>query len=467
MTVCLDSGDETHRLSISQHSNVQELRAMIGRCAGVHADGFQLQAQEVDDWGIEFDNESKSLKSLGLRNDIQLKVNGATLSTSSPPSTPPRIGGGDDDIEIAGYTRVSSTGSTGVNFPGDCTPPSRQRTGGIGVSTGVGTGTRGSWVSNWNKKADCGYVGLSNQGATCYLNSLLQSLFMTYELRKGLYQWEYDDQKYEALEECVPAQLQRLFVNLQTSEERAVETTALTAAFGWTDADAFEQQDVNELLVILYDALEQKFKGTPQAGLIKALYSGEYDDCVICKCCGNKAGNQAVQKLRSNHSIEPNACSLWCTGAGASGFTSLDLAIREFGSTEKIGSIQEGLTQYFKSEILDGDNQYHCEKCEKEGRGPKQDAEKGLKLTKVPYILSIGLKRFDYDWERDCRIKVDDEVIFPDVLDMAEFLDMEPASAPEPEASSSGEDVDASAAVEEGTPPIEHCGFGTRGFLPD
>lgn len=34
------------------------------------------------------------------------------------------------------------------------------------------------------------FVGLSNQGATCYLNSLLQSLFMTPEFRQGLYSWK-------------------------------------------------------------------------------------------------------------------------------------------------------------------------------------------------------------------------------------------------------------------------------------
>ena len=31
------------------------------------------------------------------------------------------------------------------------------------------------------------YVGLSNQGATCYLNSLIQSLYMTPEFRSAIY----------------------------------------------------------------------------------------------------------------------------------------------------------------------------------------------------------------------------------------------------------------------------------------
>jgi len=36
-------------------------------------------------------------------------------------------------------------------------------------------------------RADCGYVGLHNQGATCYLNSLLQVMYCTNDLRRALY----------------------------------------------------------------------------------------------------------------------------------------------------------------------------------------------------------------------------------------------------------------------------------------
>ena len=32
-------------------------------------------------------------------------------------------------------------------------------------------------------------VGLSNQGATCYMNSFLSALYMTKEFRKALYEW--------------------------------------------------------------------------------------------------------------------------------------------------------------------------------------------------------------------------------------------------------------------------------------
>lgn len=38
--------------------------------------------------------------------------------------------------------------------------------------------------NNYDSKKETGYVGLRNQGATCYLNSLLQSLYFTNAFRK-------------------------------------------------------------------------------------------------------------------------------------------------------------------------------------------------------------------------------------------------------------------------------------------
>lgn len=60
-----------------------------------------------------------------------------------------------------------------------------------------------------------GYVGLVNQAMTCYLNSLLQALYMTPEFRNALYNWEYIDRSEKDETSSIPFQLQKLFLNLQ------------------------------------------------------------------------------------------------------------------------------------------------------------------------------------------------------------------------------------------------------------
>lgn len=81
-------------------------------------------------------------------------------------------------------------------------------------------------TSNFTKEANSyssssssgfGYVGLVNQAMTCYLNSLLQALFMTPEFRQALYNWEFDG--IDDLK-SIPYQLQKLFLNLQVSGEK-------------------------------------------------------------------------------------------------------------------------------------------------------------------------------------------------------------------------------------------------------
>ena len=75
------------------------------------------------------------------------------------------------------------------------------------------------------------------------------------------------------------------------------------------------------------------------------------------------------------------------------------------------------LENYLKPEILEGDNQYNCDKCNK-----KVNAEKGLKIIKSPPVLVIHLARFTIDWDTMQRIKIYDRVTFPFILNMNDYI---------------------------------------------
>jgi ubiquitin carboxyl-terminal hydrolase 47 len=87
------------------------------------------------------------------------------------------------------------------------------------------------------------YLGLSNQGATCYMNSFLQTLYMTPELREFLYEWNHIEDLHGDKAYSIPYQLQKLFTELQWSRRDNALTKDLTKSFGWGRNNSFEQQD--------------------------------------------------------------------------------------------------------------------------------------------------------------------------------------------------------------------------------
>lgn len=254
-------------------------------------------------------------------------------------------------------------------------------------------------------KSDTGYVGLVNQAMTCYLNSLIQTLYMTPEFRNAIYRWQSDYSNAEIGVKNIPYQLQRLFLQLQTSDKRAAETTDLTKSFGWDSSEVWQQHDVQELCRVMFDALELTWRNTDQEKLINQLYQGRMKDYVKCLECS-------------------------CESAREDTYLDIPLVIRPFGSSVAYGSVQEAMRAFVQPEILEGRDQYFCEKCNK-----KCDAHKGLKFLSFPYLLTLQMKRFDFDYNTMHRIKLNDRMTFPEVLNLNHLIE-EYSSSPDREAES-------------------------------
>ncbi|KAI6103506.1 hypothetical protein F5141DRAFT_1189842 [Pisolithus sp. B1] len=235
---------------------------------------------------------------------------------------------------------------------------------------------------NYDSKKETGYVGLKNQGATCYMNSLLQSLYCTRYFRKAVYQIPTED---EHPTESVSLALQRVFYHLQTSDQ-PVGTTELTKSFGWKSNDSFYQHDVQEFNRVLQDNLESKMKGTKAEGAIAKLFVGKMKSYI--KCVNVDYESSKIEEFK-------------------------DIQLNVKG----MKNLYESFRYYVAEETMEGENKYQAE-----GFG-LQDAKKGIIFESFPPVLHLQLKRFEYDIQRDAMVKINDRHEFPFEIDLAEFID--------------------------------------------
>lgn len=247
------------------------------------------------------------------------------------------------------------------------------------------TGVLWHTLTNYDSKKETGLVGLRNQGATCYLNSLLQSLYFTNAFRKAVYQIPTETE--ESLQNSAYT-LQRLFYQLQTSNT-TVDTRELTRSFGWETRHVFEQQDVQELSRKLMELLENKMKGTRAENVLPDLFVGKLKTYVKCI-------NVNYESSRTE--------DFWDVQLNVSGLATLENSFKDYIQVEK----------------LEGDNQYFAGDVHKH-----QDADKGVIFVSFPDVLHLQLKRFQYDFERDIMTKVNDRWEYPESFDVSPFLSSE------------------------------------------
>ncbi|PHU00294.1 Ubiquitin carboxyl-terminal hydrolase 12 [Capsicum chinense] len=229
-----------------------------------------------------------------------------------------------------------------------------------------------------DSKKETGFVGLKNQGATCYMNSLLQTLYHIPYFKKAVYHMPTTENDNPS--GSIPLALQSLFYKLQYSDT-SVATKELTKSFGWDSYESFMQHDVQELNRVLCEKLEDKMKGTVVEGTIQQLFEGHHMNYIEC----------INVDYRSNRKES---------------FYDLQLDVK--GCRD----VYTSFDKYVEEERLEGDNKYHAEKY------GLQDARKGVLFIDFPPVLQLQLKRFEYDFARDTMVKINDRYEFPLQLDL-------------------------------------------------
>ncbi|CAH8667870.1 unnamed protein product [Schistosoma curassoni] len=146
-----------------------------------------------------------------------------------------------------------------------------------------------------------------------------------------------------------------------------------------------EQHDALEFFQILGNDLDEALELCKLPKIVDVVLGGKFADQKICLDCPHRYTSYES-------------------------FTTLNVDILDHRN------LIDSLEQYVKGELLEGDNAYHCRMCNK-----KIPILKRMCIQKLPLVLTIQLKRFDYDWERGVSLKFNNYCEFPRHLDMLPY----------------------------------------------
>ncbi|KAJ8366960.1 hypothetical protein AAFF_G00336290 [Aldrovandia affinis] len=233
--------------------------------------------------------------------------------------------------------------------------------------------TSATALAGWTQDVSGGdphicYRGLANLGSTCYLNTVLQVLYMTEGFRDAV-------EREESKEGGVVVQLKSVFAGLKAAK---ASTLGLTQTLGIQNV--FEQQDAAEYFQQIVTSLSPH---------LSQIFQGSVKNSTVCE--------------RGNHDTSPEVCP----------FIVLPLSIDISPDCHHIYSVENGLKAYFRPSVLDGDNQMYCDFCEE-----KTDTETRCEMEQYPQVLTLHLMRFEFNYSCMCFVKNDCWVDIPVTLEL-------------------------------------------------
>ncbi|XP_009271710.1 PREDICTED: ubiquitin carboxyl-terminal hydrolase 12-like isoform X2 [Aptenodytes forsteri] len=213
-------------------------------------------------------------------------------------------------------------------------------------------------------------------GNTCYCNSVLQALYFCRPFREKVLAYKVQPRKKESLLTC----LSDLFNSIATQKKKVgvIPPKKFISRLRKENElfDNYMQQDAHEflnyLLNTIADLLQEEKKQEKQNGKLQ------------------------------NGSIESEEGDKTDLTSKDEDF--LDLSV----DVEQNTSITHCLRGFSNTETLCSEYKYYCEQCRS-----KQEAQKRMRVKKLPMILALHLKRFKYMDQLHRYTKLSYRVVFP------------------------------------------------------
>ncbi|XP_054457118.1 mitochondrial inner membrane protein OXA1L isoform X2 [Anoplopoma fimbria] len=214
------------------------------------------------------------------------------------------------------------------------------------------------------------FHGLRNQGATCYLNSVLQVLFMTEDFREAVKRHTNDNPGTE----CIDHHLNSLFDDLQKYEAFTYQITKRLCI-----DNVYEQRDATEYF--------EKILGLT-SDHASQIFHGELTQKTKCSKCLTETGSDGL---------------FW------------NLALPLVNSYNGDYRVVDGIAEYFRASDFSGENQMYCDVCDE-----KSDATIYCEVKNHPEVLMLLLKRFEFDYRYMTYVKINLTVEVPFTLHIPE-----------------------------------------------
>ncbi|XP_014186713.2 ubiquitin carboxyl-terminal hydrolase 46 [Haplochromis burtoni] len=214
------------------------------------------------------------------------------------------------------------------------------------------------------------YHGLINRGSTCYLNSVLQVLFMTKDFREAVKKYSGENPHSEFLDH----DLQALFDDLQ---KYTTYTNKITNKLGIDNV--YEQRD-----------------------------AAEYFERIL------RMTSTDASKIFHGHLVNKTTCSKDHVETDRDApFWYLPLSLVDCCSEDY--SVVKGIEEFFKTSDFCGENQMYCEQCDDKVDGTMRDV-----IKHHPDVLCLLLKRFEFNYNYMSNIKINSYVEVPETLRIPE-----------------------------------------------